>query len=215
MNVRSRTVVSVSELLLLAAIMGCGAGSSEIDEQVFDESELPPAVEQIEIVEDKGNSAASATEETSWVLQGHVVDQQGRPVADVGISTFWNANGLTLKEFSRLQKEGADDAKFALNEGRMEAWGLHPTKTDAHGRFSMTMESRDYKLLAIDKERKRGALIVLTGHKNPSNVQVELIPLVRLHGQVRIAETGQELKDMTVVVRLPMNKSSHWVETVW
>ena len=206
MKVCSKTVDYVSELLLLTSMIGCGGGSSEINEQVKDESTSTPAVEQLNIVEEKEDSAASATEGNSWVLRGQVLDQLGRPVADVDITTVWTANGVKLEELKRFLKEGVDDAKLAVNEGRMEPWGLHPTKTDAHGRFSMTMESRDYKLLAIDKERKRGALIVLTGRKTPSSVKVKLVPLVRLHGRVRIAATGQELKDVTVCVRLPLNE---------
>jgi hypothetical protein len=112
-----------------------------------------------------------------------VLDQLRRPVADVDITTVWTAN-----------------------EGRMEPWGHHPTKTDAHGRFSMTMRSVEYRLLAIDKEWKRGALIVIDPRNAPSSVDVKLVPLVRLHGRVRIAATGLELKDVLVHVRLLPNE---------
>jgi hypothetical protein len=146
--------------------------------------------------------------EESWVLHGRVVDQQGRPVADVDVTTYWNANGVSHEEKLRFHKEGGDDflSIFSANEGRMEAWGQHPTKTDADGNFSMTMQGRHYKLLAIDKERKRGALIVLTSRKPQSKIMVALVPLVRFHGRVRVAATGKDLESVTVVVRLPLNE---------
>ena len=54
--------------------------------------------------------------EESWLLRGRVVDRQGRPVADVGVTTFWNANGVSLEELRRIQKEGGDATKLEINE---------------------------------------------------------------------------------------------------
>jgi hypothetical protein len=49
-------------------MIGCGGGSSEINEQVKGESESTQAVEQLKTVVEKGDSAASATAKNSWVL---------------------------------------------------------------------------------------------------------------------------------------------------
>lgn len=185
MKVRSKSVAFIAVLMLL--------------------SKSTSAVEQPTNGPEKADGSASVTKDDSWELRGQVVDQEGRPVADVDISAYWTANGITLEELRMLRKEEADDAKFAVNEGQMEPWG-RPVKTDAHGRFSTTMSYRDYKLLAIDKQRKRGAMIVLTGPRTPSSVKVKLVPLVRLHGRVRIASTGQAVKDVTVGVRMPHNE---------
>jgi hypothetical protein len=148
--------------------------------------------------------------EKSWVLSGRVLDQQGQSVANVGISFFWNANGLTLEGLQKFEKEGGDDTMFSINEGRMEPWG-HPAKTDEDGNFSIKKgirwSKRIHNLLAIDKERKRGALIVLDDpHNARPRVEVKLVPLVRLHGRVRIAATGENVKAMTVTVRVPPNE---------
>ena len=144
--------------------------------------------------------------EESWVVRGRVGDQQGKPVADVDVTTYWNANGVSHEEKLKFHKEGGDDSIFSANEGRMEAWGQHPTKTGADGNFSITMQGRHYKLLAIDKERKHGALIVLTSRKPQSRISVELVPLVRLRGRVRVAATGNDFASVTVGVRLPLNE---------
>jgi AhpC/TSA family len=138
-----------------------------------------------------------------WVVPGRVLDPQGQPVADVGISTLWSANGVSHEEAVRFEKEGGDGAKFSAHEGWMEPWGNHPTKTDTAGRFSIGMEWHNFFLLAMDKERKRGALIVLDPRHAPPSLDVTLAPLLRLHGRVHIAAAAQAPEWSLVVVRLP------------
>ena len=122
----------------------------------------------------------------------------------VRISAYWNANGVPLQDLLRFQKEGGDASKFSANQGRMEPWGEHPTKTDAEGRFWCEMSYRHYFLLAIDKQQQRGALILNDSRRLPSRLDVKLGPLVRLHGRVRIAGTDQH-PESVVVVRVPEN----------
>ncbi len=140
----------------------------------------------------------------SWTLAGRVLDAQGRPVPDVRISAYWNANGVPLQDVLRFQKEGGDASKFSANQGRMEPWGEHPTKTDAEGRFRCEMSYRHYFLLAIDKQQQRGALILNDSRRLPSRLDIKLGPLVRLHGRVRIAGNDQH-PESVVVVRVPEN----------
>jgi len=49
----------------------------------------------------------------SWVVHSQVLDQQGRPVANLGISFYWNANGVTLEEVHRFEKEGGNDTMIS------------------------------------------------------------------------------------------------------
>jgi hypothetical protein len=136
-------------------------------------------------------------------LHGRVLNAQGRPAADVDISTFWDANGVPLAEILRIEKTKGDAAILSINEGHMEPWGAHPTKTDAEGRFSYEMSYTNYFLLAIDKQRQQGALIVVARQDSASSVELKLGPLVRLHGQGRVAGTGKPLEDLRVTARLP------------
>jgi thiol-disulfide isomerase/thioredoxin len=138
-----------------------------------------------------------------WVLHGRVLNAQGRPAADVDISTFWDANGVPLAEILRIEKTKGDAAILSINEGHMEPWGAHPIKTDAQGRFSYEMSYTNYFLLAIDKRRQQGALIVVARQDSASSVELKLGPLVRLHGQARVAGTGKPLEDLRVTARLP------------
>jgi hypothetical protein len=150
-----------------------------------------------------------------WSLQGRVVDQEGRPVAGASVATNWGANGITLEQLRRIEKDlkihpkkGAElIAEMAMNEGRLEPWGLSPTQTDANGNFSIQLHSsKDYKMLAVDKERKRGALIIVDPRNPPARVECRLVPLIRVHGQFRVAATGQPVRASTVFVSLPINE---------
>jgi hypothetical protein len=142
-----------------------------------------------------------------WVLRGRVLDSQGRPAANVDVSTFWSANGVPLAEIQRIEKlplkdRDAQSAILSENEGRMEPWGSNPTKTDADGRFSLKMGWTNYFVLAFDKERKHGALYVANSQNSATPVEIKLGPLVRLHGRVQLPKAAQDRWTM-VVLRMP------------
>ncbi len=131
-----------------------------------------------------------------WVLHGRVLDPQGRPAANVDVSTFWDANGVPLAEIQRIEKLPADVREsqsdiLSQNEGRMEPWGTNPTKTDADGRFSLKMGWTNYFVLAFDKDRKHGALYLARSQNSSAPVEIRLGPLVRLHGRVQLPKGGE------------------------
>jgi thiol-disulfide isomerase/thioredoxin len=137
-----------------------------------------------------------------WTLAGRVFDADGHPAADVDLSVIWNANGVSLEELHRIERGKGDPQRLNINEGHMEPWGDHPARTDAQGRFSVPLSWTNGFLLALDRERKHGALIVVDPPVSKSDVKVTLGPLVRLHGAVRLA-TGQHPDWVNVLVRLP------------
>jgi thiol-disulfide isomerase/thioredoxin len=142
-----------------------------------------------------------------WSLQGRVVDQNGHPVAGASVTTNWGANGVTLEQLHRFEKDGKEHPELARNEGRLEPWGLSPAQTDANGNFSIQLHStNDYKMLAVDKERKHGALIIVDPRNPPTRVECRLVPLIRVHGRFREAATGQPVHESWVFVSLPMNE---------
>jgi hypothetical protein len=61
--------------------------------------------------------------------------------------------------------------------------------------------------MAVDKERKRGGLIIVDPRHPPSRVECRLVPLIRVHGRVRVAATGKPITPWDrVYVGLPFNE---------
>jgi thiol-disulfide isomerase/thioredoxin len=142
-----------------------------------------------------------------WFLHGHVVDHEGHPVAGASVTTVWSANGVPLERLRKVENDGREHPEFAMNEGRMEPWGNVPAQTDANGNFSIELRSsNDYKLMAIDKERKRGALIIFNPRHPPARAECKLVPLIRVYGRIRVAATGEPTRDVTVLADLPLNE---------
>ncbi len=91
-------------------------------------------------------------------VTGRVVDAAGKPVAGVEVATLWNASGDRMTAY-----KGAT--------------------TDAEGRFTLkTYAGRDV-LIALDKERKRGGLVLLEEKAAGKPVEIKLGPLVYVHGK--------------------------------
>ena len=65
------------------------------------------------------------------------------------MTTNWGANGVTLEQLQRIEKDvkihpekGAERlTEMAMNEGRLEPWGLSPAQTDGNGNFSIQLHS--------------------------------------------------------------------------
>lgn len=153
------------------------------------------------------SATTSFGDDQTWILRGRTVDQQGKPIADASVGTVWNANGITFPQLQKLLEDIKEHPEFTMNEGQMEPWGNAPTTTDADGDFSIEMPSpASYKAMALDKERKRGAVIIIDPHDRRAPVEAKLVPLVRVYGQVRMAGTGAKLNDVTVIAGLPFNE---------
>jgi thiol-disulfide isomerase/thioredoxin len=145
--------------------------------------------------------------EESWVQRGRIVDEQGKPVAGVSVGTIWNANGVSLRQLQESEKDGLEHPELAKNEGRMEPWGDSPVETDPHGCFSIELKSpSQYKLLALDRQRKRGVLLLFKPDNPSLVIEGRLSPLIRAYGQTRAAATGEKLAEQTVVACLPFDE---------
>ncbi len=101
--------------------------------------------------------AARAQEEIK--VAGRVVDAAGKPVAGVEVANYWNAS----------------NGKMASYKG---------ATTNAEGRFTLSTAfyGRSQGLLALDRERKSGVLLVLDEKRAAKLIEMQLGPLVRVHG---------------------------------
>ncbi len=110
-------------------------------------------------------------------VTGRVVDAAGKPVARVDVAPFWNT-----------QKE-----KLTPYRG---------TTTNAEGSFTlpMTFYGRGEALLAMDKDRKTGGLIVVEPKEAAKPQTIKLAPLVHLHGKFDCKELGKRPKWTNVYI---------------
>jgi hypothetical protein len=91
-------------------------------------------------------------------VTGRVVDAAGKPVAGVDFATLWNAENDQMKAH-----KGAT--------------------TDAEGRFTLSTYPHLEALLALDKGRKTGGLVLLDAKAAGKPVEIKLAPLVYVHGK--------------------------------
>jgi peroxiredoxin len=122
-------------------------------------------------------------------VSGRVLDHAGQPAVGASVSAFWGANGLDWEQFDAIP-----DAQFEKrwrNEGKMEPWGAFRVVTDAEGRFSIPAPERTKTLMAYDRERKHGAVLVFDPKHLEVPVEVRLAPLVRIFGTNR-RSTGSD-----------------------
>ena len=77
---------------------------------------------------------------------GRVLDQQDKPVADAGISFYWNVNEVTLEELQKFETNSGDDTMFSINEGRMEPLG-HP---DQEGHRRQLFDQTRHRTVQLD-----------------------------------------------------------------
>jgi hypothetical protein len=91
-------------------------------------------------------------------VTGRVVDAAGKPVVGVDVATLWNAENDRMTPY-----KGAT--------------------TDADGRFTLSTYPHLEALLALDKGRKAGGLVLLDVKAADKPVEIKLAPLVYVHGQ--------------------------------
>jgi thiol-disulfide isomerase/thioredoxin len=105
------------------------------------------------------------------VIRGKVVDEAGKPVAGITLSTHWYKS---------------EEAPFLPAEG--------VAKTDDQGQFRLELTfyyGRSESLCALDLEKKRGGLAAV-GPKTPDEpITIKAGPLVHVHGKYVCKELGK------------------------
>jgi peroxiredoxin len=137
------------------------------------------------------NSTGLSAEDAPKTVNGRVVDEMGCPVRDADVSAFWSANGLSWDQVRTLPNDQPE--AWTQNEGKMVPWA-DPRVTDADGRFSLPVRADKNRLLASDRERRRGAVILFDPKHPEQPVEAQLRPLVRVLGTIRLAGAETPMK---------------------
>jgi len=158
------------------------------------------------------SAAIAEGEDQLWEVSGKVIDENGKPVAEADVTTYWSANGVSIDERKEVmkRKDLENDGWKLLypHEGKMVSWGIHPAKTDADGRFSIKVHKNELKLMVIDKNRKQGAVIELNPKHPNAFLHTKLEPLIRLYGTIRKPPSFKEPLEWTAaMLSLPTNQN--------
>ena len=126
-------------------------------------------------------------------LSGRLLDASGQPVAHADLSCFWRANGSPRRadgtEYDLTRREEA--SLFWGNIGKMHVF-QPGTSTDEAGRFQLNLGPRRRHFLAIDQERNNGAIYRWNEHSEPSDIEIQLVPLTTVRAKVRIADSDSK-----------------------
>jgi hypothetical protein len=125
-------------------------------------------------------------------IHGRVVDEAGKPMADADVDYYWRANGSVRTKDGRVPDFSKDEDVKALwgSLGEMEPFGSaaprqggpQAVKTGPDGRFSIKMPRFYLAVMAMDRTRKRGGLVVTPKGDEGSPVEIRLVPLVKVRG---------------------------------
>ena len=90
----------------------------------------------------------------------------------------------------QIWRAGDDDGSTA---GKPKQAPFGGTKTDGEGRFTVKVDfyGRDAALLAIDSSRKVGGTAVVPVADAKREVEIRLVPLVRVHGKLESKDLGR------------------------
>ncbi len=110
--------------------------------------------------------AAQAQEEVT--VKGRVVDTAGKPVVGADVASFWMAD-----------------------KGKMQPYNGVTTKDDGQFTLTFTSYGQVQGFLAADKDRKHGGLCVVDPKDAKKPIEINLAPLVHLHGKFDCKELGK------------------------
>jgi hypothetical protein len=104
-------------------------------------------------------------------VAGRVVDAAGKPVAGAEVTWFWS-----------------------IQDNKMDAYKGVTTNAEGHFTVAVPFFGRSQALLALNKDRKTGGLIVLDEKAAAKPVEIKLGPLVHVHGRFSCKELNKRPK---------------------
>ena len=127
-------------------------------------------------------SGSSMAQDQGVKVRGRVLDREGKPVAGANVASMWGVS----------------------EDGSKKQEGFGAATTDAEGRFTVKVDfyGRDAGLLAIDSGRTVGGTTVIPVAQAQREVEIRLMPLVRVHGKFESKDLGKAIPWTNVYINL-------------
>lgn len=151
---------------------------------------------------------APAQAADTWLIEGQVVDEAGKPVADFDAAARWSANGKMWDADGKMTwpKDDAEVPQVWSHEGVMLPWQSKSklAKRLKDGRFELQIEDDllARAVLVMDRQQKRGGVAVFA-RDGQCEATIVLRPLVRVTGRITCTEAGSEPGWTCAVVHTP------------
>jgi len=138
-------------------------------------------------------------------IRGCVIDEAGNPVAGAAVDFFWRANGSGRdRDGKPLDLTKDENVKiFWGHLGEMEPTSTRAVRTGPDGQFSLKMSEIHYAVMAMDRSRRRGGLVVIPKGKESEPIEIPLSPMVRVRGSFEGPGAKQQPDWTHVYVNLP------------
>jgi thiol-disulfide isomerase/thioredoxin len=138
-------------------------------------------------------------------IRGRVVDEGGQPVAGAVVDVFWRANGTGKdRDGKYLDLKIEENVKeFWGHLGRMEPFSPHAATAESDGRFTLAIPTSRHALMAMDRDRRRGGLLVLPEGKEQELMEIRIGPLIKIRGSLRGPGVGEKPSWTHVYLNLP------------
>ncbi len=136
-------------------------------------------------------------------VRGHVLDRQGRPVANASVAWQWRANGTGRKPDGTFLTLTDDDQllEFWGHIGEMEPFVN--VKTQIDGAFAAKVRDRARAVMAMNESRSHGGIVEIPSPYNGEPLQIRMKPLIRVRGKLESQVPDKPSKFSHLYVELP------------
>jgi thiol-disulfide isomerase/thioredoxin len=148
----------------------------------------------------------------TWKIEGVVVDENGQPVNDFLVGTFWSANGKQWQEDGRplSPRTAKEIADFWNDEGVMLPHPRTIARRREGGRFAAEVSGRpSISVYVTDAKQRFGVYHSYDKDTNDSPATLVLKPLVCVIGRFTCSEAGKTPGRTMAIVHPPGDSGNY------